>query len=315
MTTATASNFVFTPRPSVNAIGLPLDDLEPMVGPWAGTGFNTIWRPHFSQPPDPTGQDRFLELNLTNETLDIHRIHGLIPNRGLDQVDINMRGVHYLQQIADQAGGGLHLEPGIWALVPSTTAPAEEQTVVRMASIPHGTTMLAQGTATVTAGAPDIPDVNILPFPVGGTAPTAADFDAVADRFTELKLSVDTPFRLPEFSAQLPAITQEMVKNPAKVIQDAVAAVGAANFIKTITLDVSTTDLTPGGGGTANTIFLQDKNADASIVSSTFWVSSFKDAGNGDEVKNVLIYSQTVMLDFNGIRWPHVTVAFLKETS
>ncbi|MGN6167948.1 MAG: hypothetical protein ACTHQQ_07220, partial [Solirubrobacteraceae bacterium] len=59
----------------------PADHLGPLAdldGPWKGHGFNAIWRPHRLS----TGQDRFLELNLTTETLDFKKIHGAIPNRG-----------------------------------------------------------------------------------------------------------------------------------------------------------------------------------------------------------------------------------------
>ncbi len=65
-----------------------------------------------------------------------------------------MFGLTYLQQISDaNLKAGLHIEPGIWAVVPTTTNPAEGPTVVRMASIPHGTTILAQGTATTASRA------------------------------------------------------------------------------------------------------------------------------------------------------------------
>ena len=47
-------------------------------GTWKGHGFNTIWRPH--NPASP--QDRFLELNLTDEKLVFTKINGAIPNRG-----------------------------------------------------------------------------------------------------------------------------------------------------------------------------------------------------------------------------------------
>jgi hypothetical protein len=81
-----------------------------------GQGFNFIWRPFQGGPPN---QDRFLELNLTEETLRFEEIPGAIPNRGLLQPDINMFGLWYLQTISDanikDAQGkpaGLHLEPG-----------------------------------------------------------------------------------------------------------------------------------------------------------------------------------------------------------
>ena len=121
-------HFAFEPVPAVadpephpfTSIADPLGPLAALPGTWTGTGFNTIWRPHF-----PSGaQDRFLELNLTSETLVFEEIPGAIPNRGLDQKDIEMFGVHYMQKIDDSTlSAGIHLEPGIWATVPRTTAP------------------------------------------------------------------------------------------------------------------------------------------------------------------------------------------------
>jgi hypothetical protein len=134
------SDFVFEPLPPIDkplefalegAAGpaaSPLGPLQDLVGTWEGHGLNTIWRPNHTP-----GHDRFLELNLTLETLQVEEIKGAIPNRGLLQGDINMFGVTYLQQIKDRnVGAGLHIEPGIWATVPKTTNPAEVPTVVRM---------------------------------------------------------------------------------------------------------------------------------------------------------------------------------------
>jgi hypothetical protein len=75
-----------------------------------------------------------------------------VPNRGTGaQADAFLNGVPYLQAIRDitipSQPTGIHFEPGMWGIVPPTTDPAEGQTtVVRMASIPHGTTVVAQGT-------------------------------------------------------------------------------------------------------------------------------------------------------------------------
>ena len=122
-----------------------------LLGTWKGHGFNAIWRPHH-----PAGQqDRFLELNKTDETLVFTRINGPIPNRGLAMADIEMFGLTYMQQISESStGAGLHIEPGIWATVPATTDPSEPASVVRMASIPHGTVILAQGVARCTREVP-----------------------------------------------------------------------------------------------------------------------------------------------------------------
>ncbi len=155
--------------------GAGLSNLGPLAdlpGKWTGTGFNQIWRPHHATPPDPPTQDRFLELNLTTETLEFDAIPGPIPNRGLLQGDISMFGVTYLQKVSDVVSGGIHVEPGIWASIPATTNPAEGPTVARLASIPHGTTILAQGTSITVNGPPKIDDVSITPFVIGNPART-----------------------------------------------------------------------------------------------------------------------------------------------
>jgi hypothetical protein len=290
------------------------DQLGPLAileGAWKGTGFNTIWRPH--HPANV--QDRFLELNLTDETLVFTRINGPIPNRGLAMPDINMFGLTYMQQISGAVSKvGLHIEPGIWAIVPPTTDPKEPQTVVRMASIPHGTVILAQGVGQELTGGPQtIPNNNILPFFLGTPEPANADFDQVAQTFTELNLAIATPFR-----AKAPAVTQDMVKNPNSVLQKALQASLQGTSMKRRTfLHVSTThQAVAGGGGTANTAFLATSgnppggNATASQVDATFWIETIAGTG-GKADKLQLQYTQKVQLDFNGIRWPHVTVATL----
>jgi hypothetical protein len=133
----------------------PLGPLADLPGTWKGHGFNAIWRPHqVGLPGDPPNQDRVLELNLTHETLQFTRIPGSIPNRGLLQEDIDLFGVTYLQQVSDRLLKiGIHAEPGVWASVPATQDPAENASVVRMASVPHGTTINAQGQALTVIGA------------------------------------------------------------------------------------------------------------------------------------------------------------------
>src|SRR6266404_7993944 len=195
------SDFRFRPLPLVNQplvfteslTASPLGPLADLKGTWVGKGFNMIWRPH--QP----GQDRFLELNLTQETIQFEEIPGEIPNRGLLQADINMFGLTYLQQIKDANNhAGLHLEPGIWATVPATTNPSERPTVVRMASIPHGTTILAQGLALDVKGPPKISPADITPFAIGNPAQKFP--------FPESNLSIPTNFRSPP--ADIVGITQ-----------------------------------------------------------------------------------------------------------
>ncbi|NNC33030.1 hypothetical protein HKM21_27625 [Longimicrobium terrae] len=271
--------------------------LGQLHGHWKGTGFNTIWRPFFGVP----GQGHFLELNRTTETLTVEKIHGAIPNRGLLQKDIDMFGVHYLQKVKDaNTLEALHFEPGIWLNIPETSNPLEPPTVARLASIPHGTTVLAQGTARHTPGGPTFDPVDITPFLIGHPTELRP--------FPESNLAVTTKFRSPV----LTGITQSMVDNANSVL----ASDNAGKKITGTSTFRITSDPQPvAGGGTANTAFLQGlpggaPNADAVKTSAIFWINEVSD-GTGTHLE--LQYTQTVLLDFGGLSWPHVSVATLRK--
>ena len=305
-----SADFVFQPLPPIEpaaaavapdaAGGTPLGQLANLSGSWSGSGFNVIWRPHHP------GQDHFLELNVTTEELTFSAIPGAIPNRGLLQNDITMHGLSYLQQIQDTniivngAPAGLHFEPGLWLNIPVTTAPKEVATIARLASIPHGTTILAQGTAKTTSGAPSIPKVSITPFSIGSPNQTIP--------FDESNLSKPSQFRTPK--ADLSGVTQAMVNNPNSVLTKH----ALPHVASTTTLHVFTKNADIVGGGTANTAFLKGKanaNADAARVHATFWLQT----PQGSSTPNFLQYSQVVLLNFAGLSWPHVTVGNLTRTS
>lgn len=286
-----------------------------LPGHWAGTGFNMIWRPFH----DPGGQNRFLELNLTNETIDFALIEGAIPNRGLLQDDIEMYGLTYLQQISDRNLStpdkivGLHAEPGVWANVPPTTNPEEPRTVVRMASIPHGTAIIAQGTIAEQHGVPDFSEP-APPYPNAFNPKTKVPFNP-----PEQDLSRPTPYR--SHGKQIDGITQEMLDTPVATVLKSVLE--KQTILSTVTLAVSTLagDATDPkvscGGGTANTAFLAGApdvgpNANASQVDSTFWIEHVQ-GENGEPDFMQLQYRQTVFLLFDGLFWPHVSVATLRK--
>jgi hypothetical protein len=278
----------------------PLGRLAGLKGKWQGTGFNTIWRPNF----DPTNeQQMYLELNLTEETMEFQEIEGAIPNRGRHQSDINMFGLSYLQQIKDKnLGAGLHFEPGIWAHVPATTHPKESVSIVRMATIPHGTAMVAQGNSSSLDETvrPEIPKVSIEFFNIGNPEP---DTGTIA----EMNLKKPTKFRTP--AAGLVGITQQMVNDPNSVLRDAIAG---QNITSTFRLEVSTEPKPVLGGGVANTAFLgsgDEPNAMTSVVTSTFWLEKLDNETRPSQLQ----YTQTVLLDFDGVSWPHVTVATLRR--
>jgi len=154
----------------LNNLGL----LAEFAGTWRGTGFNLVARPDFD---DKT--NLFLELNLTRETTEFSPISSSIPNRGFAQTDIELFGLTYLTQISDAiTEGALHIEPGIWVTQPQTTAPPDSppaggQLIARMANIPHGNSLLAQGSATFFEGPPTIsPGAN----PISGANPAFSAF-------------------------------------------------------------------------------------------------------------------------------------------
>ena len=298
-------DFSFQPLPALENetlqpfpdVASPLGPLAGIAGTWTGRGFNIIWRPNHTP-----GQDRFLEINVTSEQLELTPINGPIPNRGFLQPDINMFGLTYLQQISDaNVHAGLHIEPGLWVVIPHTSDPNVVPTVARLASIPHGTTILAQGTATTSAGAPHIPNTSIKPFTIGHPRP---EFD-----FPEQTLTNHTSFRTS--GAGLTGVTQAMIDNPNSILQ---AAIAAQHITTTTTLHVTSTNTPVPGGGTANTAFLRGTadgpNANAASVNATFWLETLQ----GQSAPTQLQYAQTVLLNFNDLSWPHITIATLQKT-
>jgi len=274
--------------------------LGDLAGGWTGYGFNLIWRPHFPAALS----DHFLQLNLTKETLDVRPIGGPIPNRGLNEADIVLFGMHYLQQISDNSfpppmgGGGLHLEPGVWLTVP-TNAETPAPSAVRMGTIPHGTSILAQGAATKVAGGPVITPVSIVPFPIGNPGSPIP--------FPTSNLGTPSTFR----TDPLPAgITQTLVDDPNSFLTatNAQALALGFSFVDTTIIEVASSP----AGGTDNIPFLLP-NADAADVTATFWVSRLEN-GSGEQFVQ-LQYTQTVLLNFATLSWPHVTVGSLVLTS
>jgi hypothetical protein len=282
----------------------PLGPLVDLPGTWIGTGFNQIWRPFHGS------QDRFLELNETIENLQFDPIPGDIPNRGFLQQDINLAGIRYLQQIQDAHVlgpngklAGIHIEPGIWLNIPQTTNPQDPTTVARLANIPHGTSIVAQGTSFPEIDhAPAFTAASITPFTI---APPNTPI-----QFPEVHLEVASQFRTP--AGDIPNVTQAMVDNPNVVLATGIAG---KNIVRTTTFKISTMDLNPpsSGGGTANIAFLQGAaggpNAQSVKVDATFWIETIKEPDGSTKLQ--LQYTQSVLLNFNGLSWPHVSVATL----
>jgi hypothetical protein len=343
----------------------PLGPIAAFTGTYRGSGFNTIFRPDSSATPTPglPVGDNVLELNLTLETLSFGQSLGLVPNRGSgNQPDIALNGVSYLQTVTDvtipSQPVGIHFEPGLWMVVPPTAIPVEGPTVFRMGSIPHGTTIEAQGTSSVIAGRPTIPAVGITPTFLGGGLQPFASQQAANNNTARI------PQNLNSF-VHAGTITQAMLDDPNTFLRSHVAV----HTVTSTTIISIATDPAPPiiGGGTDNVAFLlgiqvpppnqnnSQPNAQATRMEATFWVETVEytvevpvfepgqppliipgQAGAaGQPVPEFLVnprvaitaprsiiakatqiqYSQHVILSFNGLLWPHVSVATLVPAS
>jgi hypothetical protein len=266
----------------VCATPAPLGPLAAFTGNWNGRGFNTIFRPYGKQPGtrDNPG-DAVLELNLTSETMSFAPSLGSIANRGFEkQQDIFLNGVPYLQSINDVTtphARGIHFEPGIWLHVPPTTTPEECVTLARMACIPHGTTINAQGTFKPMAGRPRIAAVDITPIDA---------FTNTPEEFPSLIACKENIFRIPQNLAPFIAagtITQDILNDPNTVLR---AQIANQEISETVVIDISTTPAEPiFGGGIADIAFLlgvnppppyskAGPNARTVLMKATFWIET-----------------------------------------
>jgi hypothetical protein len=329
-------------------VGAKLGFLAELSGTWEGQGFNLIAR-----PDKQGGSPLFLELNQTFEILSFVPISSSIPNRGDVVDDIELFGLTYLQKITDRVtGGALHIEPGIWIHIPSQdTDDGKTQSVARMGTIPHGNSLLAQGTAVKLdpfTGNPFDPDavsaVNTAPFAVG----TPMHFPGTLSGFPPYDLSNLTPaavnFRTP--AGNSPAIPlpdtilgvpmQDVILDPTKLLTAALSDqfIESMVIIRIATVDSleqeqqpplpplppTTINFKGGGGGVENIPFLQT-NANAATVFATFWIEKIK-GPTPDTGFLQLQYVQTVFLNFpvlpsppgKNLTWPHVSVATLQKT-
>jgi hypothetical protein len=343
---------------------LQLGPLASLRGAWQGTGFNAIWRPDNNQPPENSAIKRFLELNMTSETLEFQTIPGVVPNRGFNtQPDLGLYGLHYLQRISDAdpssfstGGQALHIEPGLFMNVPKTETPDKPASIVRMGSIPHGVTVLMQGEAPSTApklGAPAIPALvpfegfpGLKPF-TNNEAIGIKPIDANGEEHVvpEVKLAADVKGTQSNGPYPEPPFKQEFVADPNSVLRNAIAH---QTILGNIELKLSTVGVDCSLGnipflGTPNQTDPTDPteaNAFVYSASATFWIEWVQTDSKhplaqppaalaelphdgtpnpltaiepfaGKATHMQLQYSQLVILIFNNVLWPHVTVGTL----
>ena len=293
-----------------------LGPLKLLPGTWKnqpslqGRGWNMIALPFATEPDSPLNYR--LLVNQYNEVLEFNLVDKAVPNRGIrrngnttpsDQFVVTIDYEQVIEQIAaaDFPNSGLaghpglpiHHEPGLWLHM------INEQTngidIARLATIPHGDSVLALGNSEEVSGSVEIHDVNGLPIGV--------------------PQDLDHPYLAPykHFHENLfeglfdPVSPNELLKE-------------ANRDVTVLNTTVLKVDTTLESGGIKNIPFIV-KQANATEMNSTFWIQELQEQDEYGEPRLRLQYSQVVMLDFfprrdglpGVIRWPHVSINTLEK--
>lgn len=292
-----------------------LGPLKQLPGTWKnlpnlpGRGWNMIALPFAD------GQFGYrVLLNQYNETLKFSTVDKGVPNRGIpdgldgpdgDQFVAVLDYEQSIEQIAaaDSPESGnagdpslaIHHEPGLWMHIINKRT--NDIDIARLATIPHGDSVLALGRSTESTDHPVIPDDGGLPIGVSQ--------------------SLDNPYLAPykHFDDNL----FEGLFTPVKPNALLDAANQGVNIKKVTRLDVDTKIET---GGIVNIPFIV-KQANATEMTSTFWIQELDELDDNGQPKLRLQYTQTVFLDFfprrDGvpglIRWPHISINTMEKVS
>jgi hypothetical protein len=278
--------------PTLQDIIQLLGPLTDLIGRWVGKGFNLI------SVPDTTDDLGFrLKLNATWETLEFTPLGGVIPNRGSKQPDLFFTGLNYRQDVSDaESNEALHVEMGQWLNIPEIPAnagiPKTDSMLIRQATILHGSTLLATGTRS---------DVTLPPFPEEDSTPKGAK---VTEDYRK-RFEIPDPLSLP------PTIKGPFVKNPNQYLAEALDIQknkGQTLTNPTISLQISTTLDNPPAGGISSMPFISN-NATLTRFDAIFWIETIiqKDGPTFMQMQ----YTQKIILNFDDIDWPHISVATL----
>ena len=334
---------VRSPRPTPTP---DLGRLQPLLGIWraSGTGWNMIALPFQDAPASPAGFKFRVLMNQYNEELQVTFVDSNVPNRGLlrtgsnasDQFTVTLDYQQKISQVlaedrpdsnglAGPPGLPIHHEPGLWLYAKNNRAKDDhikgdvvsqvKLDVARLASIPHGNSLLALGTSEIHQGMPEIPPLNAIPAGRFEDVSTP-DYDFKSDPYLEpFKHYIDSPFMGNVTPAQAPGFPGF---NPADMNQILRFANQGLDVVKTTTLTV---DTARQSGGISSVPF-SVREAEPVSMKSTFWIQELREKDAHGQPKMRLQYSQVVMLEFFNPRqdefpgravWPHVSIATLER--
>lgn len=290
--------------------------------------------PFAGSAPPPAGFKFRVMMNQYSETLVFDFIDEDVPNRGLSRngnkiTDQKTSTVDYQQAIKQVAatdwpdsglaglpGDDIHHEPGLWLFDTEKSllskadrfngevATEIEVSIARLASIPHGNSVLALGNYDVQDGMPVIPKLSGLSM---GRFPDPTD-----PYLDPYKHFISNPFMgnvtAPGFPGFSPTDMNELLREANKGV----------NIARTTTLSV---DSTIGSGGISSVPFSK-READPVTMKSTFWIQELAEKDDLGQPLLRLQYSQVVMMNFFAPRgdglperaaWPHISIATLDK--
>lgn len=301
ITAASTGNDALGPLKNLPGTWANIDPDPSGDGGLPGRGWNMIALPFAGDQL----QYRLL-LNQYNETLKFSTVDNGVPNRGIP-TDQFLAALDYEQTItqiaaADSPDSGLagppglaiHHEPGLWLhMINQRTNNLD---IARLATIPHGNSVLALGRSSESTEPPSIPDISGLPIGVNQDldSPYLGPYKTFDDNLFEGLFTPVWPNLLLE------------------------AANECVNFKNVTKLEIDTKIET---GGIVNIPFIV-KQAIATEMTATFWIQELDELDANGQPKFRLQYTQTVFLDFlprppgqgpGLIRWPHVSINTLEK--
>lgn len=221
----------------------------------------------------------------------------------------NINILHNDAGLIGSSGDGIHHEPGLWLHMIDDQENGNN--IARLATIPHGNSVLAIGKSSSGTGTPEVPSINGLPVLDIEPANIDGFYLAPYKHFETEPFFGNVPPGLEVDGDPFPGF---FPTNAAAILQFDNRHAG--EIVETIKLDVGT-DVQHAG--ISNIPFIE-RQADAVHMRSTFWIQKLQDESGKEKLR--LQYIQNVRLDFfprlndiGLIQWPHISINTLEKVS